>query len=255
MLFHRSLWKSKYYFLTATAILLIASSVWKPQYILVTPGHTGFFSTSEQLIPFVVLLPISFLLYDNYEIELALINGVTTMKLTLYKFLSTVIATLLPMGITILLLRQKAFFAREEEIFIPLEIPTYYKVYLLLSAFVTVSFFASLFLFLRVVLRNCYAPVGIAILVYSLFESRTSSIQTLSIPFRNALFDPFVTRYLIGDKVVNEGFAVSATGEIVDSLPHLWTFNRLLFLGLAVLLLAITCLLLRRERLHESFGN
>lgn len=255
MLFLRSLWKSKYYFLAATAILLVASTVWKPQYILVTPGQTSFFSTSEQIIPFVVLLPISFLLYDNYEIELALINGVTTMKLALCKFISTVIATLLPMGIAILLLQQRLFYARPEDIYIPLEVPEHYKVYLLLSAIVTVLFFASLFLFLRVVLRNCYAPVGLGILVFSLFEARTSNINFLSIPFRNALFDPFITKYLIGDKVADEGFTVQATGEIVEAFPHLWTLNRFLFLGLAAALLVITCILLRREKLHESFGD
>ena len=255
MLFLRSLWKSKYYFLAATAILLLASTIWKPQYILVTPGQPCFFSTSEQILPLVVLLPISFLLYDNYEIELGLINGVTTMKLALYKFISTVLATLLPMGLTILLLQQKKFFAREEEIYIPLDVPENFKIYLLLSAFVTILFFASLFLFLRVALRNCYAPVGLAILVFSYFQTRSQNINYLSLPFSQALFDPFVTRYLIGDAVANAGFTVEATGQIVDPFPHLWTFNRLLFLGLAVVILAVTCILLRREKLHESFGD
>lgn len=255
MLFLRSLWKSKYYFLASAAVLLVATQIWKPQFVMTLPGNTCFFTSSEQIMPFIVLLPVSFLLYDNYEIELALINGVTTMKLMLCKFFSTVAVTLLPLFGVILALRQRTYYYDKDDEIIPIHVPEEYKVYLLLSAIVTVLFFASLFLFLRVVLRNCYAPVGLGILVFSLFEARTSSINSLAIPFKNALFDPFITRYLIGDKVANEGFTVVSTGEVVAPFPHLWTWNRLLFFGVAVILLVLTCMLLRREKLHESFGD
>lgn len=255
MLFLRSLWKTKYFCLVATAILLVTTQVWNEQWVLTVPGVTCFFSTSELIAPFIVLLPISFLLYDNYEIELALINGVTTMKLMLYKFFASVIATLLPLLAVTAVLRKGYYWYREEEVTIPIEVPDQYRVYLLISAFVTVLFFASLFLFLRVVLRNCYAPVGLGILVYSLFLTRNSSVHYLSVPFKSALFDPFITRYLIGDKVANEGFTVPSTGQIIDAVPHLWTCNRLLFLGIAVILIIVSCLLLRRETLHESFGD
>lgn len=255
MLFLRSLWKTKYYFLVATALLLLTTQVWTEQRILTLPGVPCFFNASELIVPFIVLLPVSFLLYDNYEIELALINGVTTMKLMLCKFFAALIATLLPLFAMILAVRKAYYWYPEEQVKIPIEVPEQYKVYFLLSGFVTVVFFASLFLFLRVVLRNCYAPVGLGILVFSLFQPRNSSINSLSIPFRNALFDPFITRYLIGDKVANEGFIVPATGEMVAPFPHLWTYNRLLFFGIAMVLLVVTCMLLRREKLHESFGD
>ncbi len=255
MLFLRSLWKSKYYLLVATAVIFVASSIWKPQYILVTPGSSGFFATSEQLVPFIALLPISFLLYDNYEIELGLINGVSTVKMVLCKYFPTILSTLIPLGAAILLVQKRKFYAAPESIFIPLEVPENYKLYLLISGAVTILFFSALLLFFRVALRNCYAPVGIGILIFSLFEARTTSINSLSVPLKNALFDPFITRYLIGDKLVNEGFLSTATEQFIDPIPHLWTYNRLLFLGLAVVLLVITCLLLKREKLHESFGD
>lgn len=255
MLFLRSLWKSKYYFLAATAILLLVSQPWKEHWIMTAPGGNSFFSSTELIVPFVVLLPVSFLLYNNFEIELALVNGVTTMKLMLCKFFATVVATVLPLFAVILPVREKYYSARPEEITIPIHVPENFKLYLLLSAFVTVLFFASLFLLLRVVLRNCYAPVGLAILVFSYFQNRNQSINYLSLPFKSALFDPFITKYLIGDTVANEGFTVTATGEVVDAFPHLWTFNRLSFFGIAVVLIVISCVLLRREKLHESFGD
>lgn len=222
---------------------------------MTAPGGTSFFSSTELIVPFVVLLPVSFLLYNNYEIELALVNGVTTMKLMFCKFFATVVATVLPLFAVILPVQAKYYYAPQEEITIPIHVPENFKLYLLLSAFVTVLFFAALFLLLRVVLRNCYAPVGLAILVFSYFQSRNQNINYLSLPFRSALFDPFITKYLIGNTVANEGFTVTATGEVVAPFPNLWAYNRLLFLGIAVVLLVITCCLLRKEKLHESFGD
>lgn len=256
MLFIRYLWKSKAYFLAASALLLLMVKPWKEHWILTAAGNNGgIFYSTEFIIPFVVLMPVSFLLYNNYEIELAMINGVSTAKIMFCKFFACIVTTMLPLLIVILPLREKYYYIAPEKITIPLHIPQNYKVYLLISAFVTVLFLASLFLLIRVVLRNCYVPVGLAILVFSLFSTRNTNISFLTVPFENALFDPFITRYLIGDTVANEGFTVLATGEVVPPFPHLWTYNRLLFLGIALLLIGISYLLLRREQLHESFGD
>lgn len=255
MLFLRSLWKSKYFFLASTAVLLVTTQVWKKQIVMALPDNACFLASGEMILPFIVMLPVSFLLYDNYEIELALINGVTTMKLMLCKFFASVIAVLLPLLVLTVVLQQKVYYYDPNDEIIPIYVPEQYKLYLLLSACVTALFFASVFLLLRVVLRNCYAPVGLAFLIQTLFQTRTTNINHLSIGFRNALFDPFVSRYLIGDKVANEGFTAQATGEFVEAFPHLWTFNRLLFFGIAVVLIAVSCVLLRREKLHESFGD
>lgn len=255
MLFLRSLWKTKYYLLIATALLALTAQLRERHWILTDPEVNNFFMSCELLVPFLVLLPVSFLLYDNYEIELGLINGVSTLKLALCKFFSTVIATLIPLVASCLLVRSKVYWCKPSNIIIPLTVPENFKIYLLLSAFVTVLFFASLFLLLRVALRNCYAPVGLGILVFSYFQTRSQNINNLSLPFSQALFDPFITRYLIGDAVANEGFTVEATGQVVDPFPHLWTYNRLLFFGLAVVILAVACILLKREKLHESFGD
>lgn len=255
MLFIRTLWRSKYYFLAATALFIVLSGIWKPQYVLATPMQQSFFSYTEMMVPFVVLLPVSFMLYDTYEIELGLINGVSTSKMVFHRFVSTVAATIIPLLVTIVFLTPKRFFAPDSDIFIPLDVPENYKLYLSVSACVTVLFFASLTLLFRVALKNCYAPVGLGILAFSLFESLNTAFNSLSLPLKSALFDPFITKYLIGDKVVNEGFTVPSTGEIIAPIPHLWTYNRLLFVGISLVLLGITYLLLRREKLHESFGD
>lgn len=255
MLFLRSLWKSKLFFFASAAVLLLTTQIWDDPVIIATPGNPCFLSAGEMTLPLIMMLPVSFLLYDNYEIELALINGVKTMRLMLGKFFAAFFAVSLPLlGLTAVVQNAVYYHDKNEEI-IPIHVPENFRLYLLLSACVTTLFFASVFLFFRIALRNCYAPVGLALLIHTLFRSRSTDINSLSIGFRNALFDPFLSRYLIGDRLANEGFTVPLTGEVVDPFPHLWTYNRLLFFGIAVVLIAVSCLLLRRENLHESFGD
>ncbi len=259
MLFLRSLWKNKAYFIAATALLLLMVKPWEEHWIMTAPGRNGdIFSSTEFIIPFVALIPVSFLLYNNYETELALINGVSTAKLMFCKFFACIVATILPLMLVILPLREKYYYELPKRITIPIHVPENYKLYLLFSAFVTVLFFASMFLLIRVALRNCYVPVGLALLVFSLFNTRHMAIHSLSVPFKNALFDPFITRYLMGDTVANAGFTYIDSAEVVHTIapfPHLWTYNRLMFLGIALLFIGISYILLRREKLHESFGD
>lgn len=256
MLFIRCLWKNKAYFLAASALLVLMVKPWEAHWILTVSGNnSGIFFSTEFIIPFVVLMPVSFLLYNNYEIELAMINGVSTAKIMFCKFFSCVVTTMLPLFLVILPIREKYYYASPDSITIPLHVPDNYKVYLLISAFVSVMFFASLFLLIRVAIRNCYVPVGLAILFFSIFSTQNTNVALLSVSFKNALFDPFITSYLIGDTVANEGFTVLSTGEVVPPFPNLWTYNRLLFLGIALLLVGISYILLRREQLHESLGD
>lgn len=188
MLFVRSLWKMKCYFLVVTGLLLLTTEVWEKQLILTAPGVNCFFNSCELLVPFFVVLPVSFTLYDNYEIELGLINGVPTVKLMLCKFFAIIVAILVPFVAVNALVRDKYYRCRPEEIRIPLELPENFQIYLVLSVIVTTLFFASLFLLLRVALRNCYAPVGLGILAFSFFQPRMLNINDLSLPFKSALF-------------------------------------------------------------------
>jgi hypothetical protein len=126
----------------------------------------------------------------------------------------------------------------------PIVIPEGYRWYMLLSLAVTLLFFTALFLFFRVVTRNCYLPVGLGLFVFLFFKERSQDIQTAALGPERALFDPFISCYFLGNSV-----------PASLSLPHLWTLNRLLFLDLGLLLLVVSCLLLRREKLHEGFGE
>ncbi|MBO5981922.1 MAG: hypothetical protein J6Q24_05700 [Clostridia bacterium] len=114
-----------------------------------------------------------------------------------------------------------------------------------ISAFVTVLFFASLFLFTRVATKNCYAPVGLGILAFTIFNNMNTNIHSGYEDIRKCLIDPFLSNYFLGDTVLTEYYRVGP----------LWTYNRLLFFGLAVVMLVVTYLLLRREKLHQGFND
>lgn len=246
MLFRRSIKNNLYFLVIALLAIMVAGGMWREQYLIVPLPYKGFIDASELFVPFVLILPISFLLHDNFEIELALTCGVKTTKLMLYKFFA-----LLIFGVTASLTAVAAYkyipFVPDGQVkeIIPIYIPENYKVYMAISAFVTVVFFASMFLLLRVATKNCYAPVGLGILVYTIFNQFNTNIHSGYEDIRKCLFDPFLSNYFLGDKVLTEYYQVGP----------LWTYNRLLFLGLALVMLLITYVLLRREKLHQGFND
>ena len=246
MLFLRSLWKNKYFLVLTTVMLALASKIWTPSPLIAALPQKGFIDYTELMIPFLLILPISFLLYDNFEIELALTCGIKTTRLMMNKFISLFIYALTSMFLMIGLYKYTEFIPMSQtKIKIPIYVPENYKVYMLISAFVTVVFFASLFLFTRVATKNCYAPVGLGILAYSIFSSLNTNIHGGYEDIRHCLYDPFLSNYFLGDTVLMEYYKVGP----------LWTYNRLLFFGLAVAMLAATYFLLRREKLHQGFND
>ena len=66
------------------------------------------------------------------------------------------------------------------------------------------------------------------------------------------IVDPFISSYMLGDIVPN---AMAEQYVDLPVLQNAWTYNRLIFLGITVVLLVVTCLLLRREKLHKGFGD
>ena len=246
MLFLRSLWKNKYYLVLSMVMLVMVARVWEPSPLIAALPDKGFIDYTELFVPFLLILPISFLLYDNFEIELGLVCGEKTAKLMLYKFFSILIYTLIPMGILVVFYKYEEYFPDSQtKIRIPIHIPENYKLYMAISAFVTVLFFASLFLFTRVATKNCYAPVGLGILAFTIFNNMNTNIHSGYEDIRKCLIDPFLSNYFLGDTVLTEYYRVGP----------LWTYNRLLFFGLAVVMLVVTYLLLRREKLHQGFND
>jgi len=242
MLFRRSLYSTFYYIFICIAVLLFSSHVWHPQPLIVPLPGVGFIDFTELVAPVILLIPISFMYYDSYEIELSMVCGVRTRTMFLSKFFAYFIYAMLSMGIIILLYRYIPY-EGTGKIRIPIYIPEHYKIYMLVSAFVTLFFFAALVLFWRVLTRNCYIPIGISLFVYLIFQNNNNSIHNGRKDIRLALFDPFISNYLLGDTVTE------------DIVGHLWTTNRVLFFGVGLLLLGLSCLILNREKQHENFGD
>ncbi len=245
MLFWRSLKKNAYFLVIALFLLAFSCTVWNPHHLIVALPEHGFIDSTELFVPFVLLLPISFLLYDNFEIELGLTCGVKTTKLLFTKFIAILLFAITAVFAMVALFEYEPYVPQQSKIIIPIHIPENFKVYMFISAFVTTVFFASLFLFMRVAIKNCYAPVGLGVLVYTVFNGFNYDIHSGYTDIRKCLFDPFLSNYFMGDTVLTEYYRVGP----------LWTYNRLLFFGIAVVLLVATYFLLRREKLHQGFND
>jgi hypothetical protein len=245
MLFWRSLKKNAYFLVITLFLLAFSCTVWNPHHLIVALPDHGFIDSTELFVPFLLLLPISFLLYDNFEIELGLTCGVKTTKLLFTKFIAILLFAITAAFCMVALFEYEPYVPQQSKIIIPIHIPENFKVYMFISAFVTTVFFASLFLFMRVAIKNCYAPVGLGVLVYTVFNGFNYDIHSGYTDIRKCLFDPFLSNYFMGDTVLTEYYRVGP----------LWTYNRLLFFGLAVVMLVATFFLLRREKLHQGFND
>ena len=120
------------------------------------------------------------------------------------------------------------------------------------SLIITVLFFASLFLFIRILTKNCYITVGIGLFISVIFDSMNMGIKGRSSHIGLSLIDPYISSYFIGDTVPKE-FADSF--QDLSYMSHAWTVNRIIFFAAAFILLAASYLMLRREKLHEGFGE
>ena len=124
---------------------------------------------------------------------------------------------------------------------------------MLISIFVSLLFFAALFLFLRMLLRNCYIPMVLDFGLWGGLCGISYGIRQGQYSLTKCWMDPFISAYFVGDTVPNQ-MAEKYT-EDLSSLTNAWTYPRLMFFGLAILLLVATWLLLRREKLHQGFGD
>ncbi|MBQ7336928.1 MAG: hypothetical protein IJW40_00575 [Clostridia bacterium] len=237
----------KYWFLVLILIPVYAfvTSIWFDSALFMPYPSVGFSGNIEQFLPLILLIPLAFMLPDRSEIELGMVCGVRTSRMVFTRFIAIAVYTYLTVALMILLFRYTPYIPDEyTQILIPIVVPAHYKLYMLASGAVSLLFFGALLLFLRVLCRNCYIPVGIGLFIHIIFKAMSDDIQEGNRALRYASFDPFISTYILGNEVPR-----------MYSMPHLWTLNRLLFLSLALILFIVTYLLLRRERLHESFGD
>lgn len=246
MLFVRALRRQFFFLILVTGTVFAASHVWADFPLIAVPPEIGFCNQFEPLLPPLLLLPIAFLLYDRYEITLGLVCGAKTSRMMFAGWSAyTLYAALGAWAVLACNPYSESGLLTKEAFIIPLYVPAHYKLYLSASAVVTLLFFASLFLFLRVALKNCYAPMGLGFAAYLYLFYQNASIRNGETDIRMCLFDPFLSDYVLGDTVLVGHYG----------LMPLWTCNRLLFFALAAVMLAASYALLRGEKLHQGFSD
>ena len=213
--------------------------------LIVPPKLIGFFEVTE--IPLVVLMiPLfAFVLPNKYEIELALSCGMSMVKLFFSKVIPILIYTVIPAIAFIFIYRYVPYSGKERPV-IGIFIPENYRMYMIVSLLVTV-----LFCFLRVLMRNCYAPILVVLAIHLFATSTYKQIQG-GTKIARSIIDPFISVYFLGDTVPGN---IAAQYPELGVLSHAWTYNRLIFIGISIVLLALTCIMLHREKLHRGFGD
>ena len=251
MILTRSFKKALLIFPLTLVLLAISSQIWEPSFLITHPKFAGYVEKTEMIVPLITVMLCSFILPDKNEIELTLVCGVSTSKLFLYKALPIYLYTLLPSYVILALYKYIPYDGPTSEI-IPIYVPENYKLYLAISLFVSVTFFFAVFCFVRVVTRNCYAPLFICIFISSFFSSTSREIHRGTYNIKFCITDPFISSYILSDKVPNE---MSEQFLDLTALYNAWTYNRILFFVITCVIIALTYLLLKREKLHKGFGD
>ena len=241
----RCMRRSLYFLAICLPIFVVVTRIWEPQCIILPAPMNGFASYIELFLPPLLLIPLSLLLHDPFEIELGLVCGVRTSRLFISKLLPLVVYGAVSVLAMILLVRDEPFVETNQlRALIPIVVPDNYKLLLAISVVVTLLFFASVVVFFRVLTRNCYAPVGMGLFVYLFFEAMNKDIRMLKTGLEYAIVDPFISTYFIGNGVARK-----------EGLGKIWTHNRILFFFLALVLFGAAYIMLRREKLHENLGE
>jgi len=248
----RKAFKSSIYIIPLTlGLILFSTHLWIPNYLIAPPPYSGFAFQFESTVVILLVALYSFLLPNRYEIELGLVNGYSTLKLTANKAIPVFVYSIVIAFVTTLLYQYKPFDLNVASR-MPIFVPDNHRIYILISFFVTVTFFSSLYLFMRVLMRNCFLPVILDLLFVTLFLGLNERIIKGLSDIRTCLFDPFISDYFVGNNVPNE---IAVKYPEMAILKNAWTNNRLIFLTFALLLFTATAFLLRREKLHRGIGD
>lgn len=242
--FKYSLW----YFPVCLAVLCFTSYIWYPGYLIVPPNLMGFFEYVELTVPLLLVAFCSFTLNNRYEIELSLVCGTSTAKLFFSKVIPIFFYTLTPAFIVLALFKFIPYdgTARAR---IPIFVPENFRVYAAISIFVTVFFFFALMCFLRVISRNCYVTLFPAMFLVVYFSDMSNQIKKGVLDVKLSLVNPFISMYMLGDTVPN-AYADQVDG--MEIMRNAWTYNRIGFFVVGVILLAMTYILLKSEKLHQG---
>lgn len=248
MMLKRSYLRTLPYFLAVWAFLLRT---------LAMPHSAYKFIDNTEIIFPILLIPVcAFILYDKTEIELALVSGMKTTKLFFTKLAPFVTYTVIP-GVAFALMfrsdtQSEVDLGQITMKSIPEYVPENYKLLTVVSVTVTVLFIFALYSLIRVATRNCYIPILVCFGLSVGIRGFSASIVAMRLPMTNCLLDPFINSYFIGNSVPNT-YAIKYPE--LAGMTNMWTYNRLLFIGISALLFFITYLILRREKLHCGIGE
>lgn len=234
----------------------IAVWVYMLRSLAITPDAYRFIDITEMLFPILLIPMCAFVLYDRTEIELALVSGTKTTKLFFTKIIPIITYTLIPSMFFALLFHSDSYSRIDPALVtmksIPEYVPDNYKLLTLVSMVITVTFFISLYSLIRVLTRNCYVPILICFGLSVGFRGFSAAIVAMRIRLTSCFFDPFINSYFIGNSVPN---IYAEKYSDLSRMMNVWTYNRLFFVLISVILFFLTYLILRREKLHCSLGE
>lgn len=245
MLLKRNLKKNFYCFILVFFVLYFAAGRYLSYGgVLISPDG-GFILKTSDILLFTFVIQLSFLLYENYEIELALVCGVSTVRLMLTKFFSVLFYVIAGYSVILFIFYKYIPYENYGDEYIRVFVPENFRFYVLFSVVVTVLFYSSIILLVRVITRNCFVPIitGMFCFMGSYYVYPAIIHEEIDISY--ALIDPHISLYFIGDTVAIEDFG----------LYPIWTCNRLLFLALALIMLTLSVIIMRREKLHYSHND
>ena len=230
---------------TLLAVFLVMGDI--DRVYLMEPYPGGFTSILENTASIAAICYCAFMFHQRQEIEQSLVCGVSTPKLVITRLLAIFTYTLIAM--CIVLARYKLL----NSIIppapgVPYYVPENYKLYVFASAIITILFFVAITVLLRALFSNCYFAFSVGFMLHAFMNGYSENIRKGTAPITKCFADPFISSYILSDEVPR-------TEKSLGLCPMEWTCNRLVFLGLSLVILFVSFLLLKREKLHRGFTD
>ncbi len=250
-MFRKHFLRALYALPVAVAAMLYAAALFKPNYLIAPPEIGSFEDRFEEAFVFFLFPLYTFILTNPYEIELGLVNGCSTVKLAAAKTVPIFVYSIIPAFAAVAFYRYVPLDVTGYDSKIEIYVPDNYRIYMFISVFVTVLFFSSVYFFFRILLKNCFIPIIVDLVVWMTFMPISSPIRMGERDVRWSLIDPFITRYFVGDTVPNR---IAGANPGLSLMRNAWTVNRVAFFTASLILIAATVFLLSREKMHRGLA-
>lgn len=195
-------------------------------------GHDAFsfyHQTAEEFPSLIAALLCALILTSDTENEFAKCHGVSFVRLGFSQFLPHIVYPLVIAFLSVPLYWELYGAGKLHGYSLPM--PEY--LILLFSLFVTFFLVSVFTLFVRVAIRNVYATFGAFLIAFSPFHNLHTNLITKRLPIAMAKYDIWITGLLYSDKY--------------DVSMEMWLANRLVFFGIAILLMIGAVILLKQK--------